>query len=223
MAGILGFKNMPINSYLGLKLATALYLQRGDLTAIIPQFIALAESDIQADIADLPELLVHATATTAAGNPLIDTLNMYSLRDAWINGDRVSIVQPNDMTTTSTVTGYPSAVSIEGASALRLYPTPDAAYVIDVLYVPVISPALAGGEPDDTATNWILQRHPGVYLYGACLHASAYIEDAAKLQAWQAGYDAALQRMRGASRQGHTTSRLGAVSSLSTRKWGAYV
>ena len=199
---------MPINSYAELKTAIANYLQRGDLTAMIPQFIALAESDIQADIADLPEFLVHATATTATGNPLVDTLNMYALRDAWVNGDKVHIAMPGMITTTSTYTGSPQAVAIEGASAIRVYPTPDAAYAIDVLYVPVISPSLAGGEPDDVATNWILQRHPGAYLYGACLHASGYIEDAAKLSAWQAGYDAALQRMRGASRQGHTTSRV---------------
>lgn len=212
---------MPINSYAELKTAVADYLQRGDLTAMIPQFIALAESDIQADIADLPELLVHATATTAAGNPLVDTLNMYALRDAWVSGERVHIAQPGMMTTTSTDTGAPQAIAIEGASAIRVYPTPDAAYAIDILYVPVISPTLAGGEPSDTATNWILQRHPGAYLYGACLHASAYIEDAAKLAAWQSGYDASIARMRGASRQGHTTTRAGGVMRLN-RNTGAY-
>lgn len=212
---------MIINSYAELKTAVASYLQRGDLTAMIPQFIALAESDIQADIADLPELLVHATATTAAGNPLVDTLNMYALRDAWVDGERVHIAMPGMMTTTSTSTGCPQAIAIEGASAIRLYPTPDSAYSIDILYVPVISPTLAGGEPADTATNWILQRHPGAYLYGACLHASAYIEDAAKLSAWQSGYDASIDRMRGANRQGHTTTRLDGVMRLN-RNAGAY-
>lgn len=212
---------MIINSYAELKTAVASYLQRGDLTAMIPQFIALAESDIQADIADLPELLVHATATTAAGNPLVDTLNMYALRDAWVSGERVHIAMPGMMTTTSTSTGCPQAIAIEGASAIRLYPTPDAAYSIDILYIPVISPTLAGGEPLDAATNWILQRHPGAYLYGACLHASAYIEDAAKLSAWKSGYDAAVARMRGANRQGNTTTRADGVMRLN-RNTGAF-
>ena len=212
---------MPINSYADLKTAVASYLQRGDLTAMIPQFIAMAESDIQADIADLPELLVHATATTAAGNPLVDTLNMYALRDAWVSGERVHIAMPGMMTTTSTSTGCPQAIAIEGASAIRVYPTPDAAYAIDILYVPVISPTLAGGEPSDTATNWILQRHPSVYLYGACLHASAYIEEAGKVAAWQSGYNAAIERMRGANRQGHTTTRADGVMLLN-RNTGAY-
>lgn len=205
---------MPINSYAELKTAIASYLQRSDLTTIIPQFIALAESDIQADIADLPELLVHATATTAAGNPLVDTLNMYALRDAWVSGERVHIAMPGMMTTTSTDTGAPQAIAIEGASAIRIYPTPDAAYAIDVLYVPVISPTLAGGEPSDTATNWILQRHPGVYLYGACLHASAFIKDDNRLQLWQTGYDTAINRLRAANRQGRTTMRADGLRSL---------
>jgi hypothetical protein len=212
---------MIINSYAELKTAVASYLQRGDLTAMIPQFIALAESDIQADIADLPELLVHATATTAPDNPLVDTLNMYALRDAWVSGERVHIAMPGMMTTTSTSKGCPQAIAIEGASAIRLYPTPDAAYAIDILYVPVISPTLAGGEPSDAATNWILQRHPGAYLYGACLHASAYIEDAAKLAAWQSGYDSSIDRMRSANRQGHTTTRADGVMRLN-RNTGSY-
>ena len=205
---------MPINSYAELKSSIASYLQRSDLTSIIPQFIALAESDINADIADVPELLVHATATTAANNPLVDTLNMYALRDAYCNGEPVHILQPNQQSTTYTGTGHPQAISIEGAAAIRIYPTPDAVYTIDVIYVPVISPSLAGGEPDDAATNWILQRHPGVYLYGALQHASAYIEDAAKIGAWQQGYDAAIGRMRSANRQGHTTMRAGAITRL---------
>lgn len=213
---------MVINSYAELKTAVASYLQRSDLTTMIPQFIALAESDIQADIADLPELLVHATATTAPDNPLVDTINMYALRDAWVSGERVHIALPGMMTTTSTSTGCPQAIAIEGASAIRVYPTPDAAYSIDILYVPVISPTLAGGEPSDTATNWILQRHPGAYLYGACLHASAYIEDANKLVSWQSGYESALHRMRSANRQGHTTSRADGVMRLNGNIWNFY-
>jgi hypothetical protein len=212
---------MPINSYAELKTSIAGYLQRSDLTAMIPQFIALAESDINADLADLPELLVHANATTAAGNPLVDTVNMWALRDAWCNGEPLSILQTNWQTTTDTSTGSPEAISIEGAAAIRIYPTPDAAYSIDVVYVPVISPSLAGGEPSDAATNWILQRHPGVYLYGSLLHASAYIEDAAKIGAWQQGYDGAIGRMRGANRQGHVTMRAESVAQL-TRNTGAY-
>lgn len=212
---------MPINSYAELKASIASYLQRSDLTSIIPQFVALAESDINSDIADVPELLVHATATTAANNPLVDTLNMYALRDAYCNGEPVHILQPNQQSTTYTGTGHPQAISIDGSAAIRIYPTPDAVYALDVIYVPVISPSLAGGEPDDAATNWILQRHPGAYLYGALQHASAYIEDAAKIGAWQQGYDAAIGRMRSANRQGHTTMRADAITRLN-RNVGAY-
>lgn len=205
---------MAINSYAELKTSIAAYLQRSDLTAVIPDFIALAESDINGDIADLPSVHRHDTATTAPNNPIVDTIGVYALRDAWCNGEPLHIGLPSSMTTTSTAKGAPEAIAIEGASAIRVYPIPDAAYAIDLLYVPVISPSLAGGEPSSDATNWILQQFPGAYLYGALLHASAYIEDVSKLGAWQMGYDAAINRLRGANRQGHTTMTASALIGL---------
>lgn len=212
---------MAINTYSKLKTSIANHLHRSDLSAVIPDFIALAESAIMADIADLPELLARATATTAAGNPLVDTVGIYALRDAWVNAEPVSIVQPGSIPSNVTDTGSPSALCIEGSSSLRVYPIPDAAYAVDVLYVPVISPSLAGGEPSDDATNWILQQHPGAYLHGALVQASAYIQDDARVQMWEMAYNQAITRIRIANRAGHTTMRLDGVMGL-TGNTGAY-
>lgn len=205
---------MAINTYAELKSSIANYLHRSDLTSVIPDFIALAESDINADIADLPELLARATATTAAGNPLVDTVGMYAIRDAWMDGLPLAILQPGAIPSSTSATDEPEALCIEGTASLRLYPTPDGAYTIDVLYIPVISPSLAGGEPDSTATNWILQQHPGCYLYGALLQASAFIQDDGRLAMWQTAYDAAIGRLRSANRAGHTMARADAVIGL---------
>lgn len=205
---------MAINSYAALKTQIAAYLDRNDLTAQIPNFIAMAESDLQADIADLPWLQERATATTAAGTATANTTGIYSLIDAWLDGEHISMVQPSGIPTTVTETGRPTLVCIDGVNALRFYPTPDAAYAVDVIYVPVISPSLAGGAPDDTATNWILQQHPGAYMYGALLHASAFIKDDNRLQLWQTGYDTAINRLRAANRQGRTTMRADGLRSL---------
>lgn len=210
---------MAITTYSKLKTSIANYLHRDDLTSVIPDVIALAESDILADISDLPELLSRATATTAAGNPLVDTVGMYAIRDAWADGLQVAILQPGAIPSTVTATGAPEALCIDGAAQLRIYPTPDGAYSIDVLYVPVISPSLAGGEPSADATNWILQQHPGVYLYGALLQASAFIQDDGRLPIWQTAYDAAIGRLRAARRAGNTMARADAVMALNVSRW----
>lgn len=205
---------MAINSYAALKTQIAEDLDRNDLAAQIPNFIALAESDMQADIADLPWLQERATATTAAGAATVNTTGIYSLIDAWLDGERISMVQPSSIPTTVKFSGRPSLVCVDGVNALRFYPTPDAAYAVDVIYVPVISPSLAGGAPDDAATNWILQQHPGVYRYGALLHASAFIKDDGRLQLWQKGYETAINSLRSANRHGRTTMRADSLRSV---------
>ena len=202
---------MAINSYAELKTSIAAYLQRSDLTAVIPDFIALAESDINGDIADLQVAQSHLSVTTTANNPLVSTTSMYALRDAWCNGDPLHIGLPSSMTTTSTAKGAPEAIAISGASAIRVYPIPDATYTIDLLHIPLLSIA--------SQINWVFTQSPNAYLYGSLLHASAYIEDVAKLVAWQAGYDAAISRLRSANKQGHSTMTAPTLVGLTRESW----
>ena len=202
---------MAINSYAELKTSIAAYLQRSDLTAIIPDFITLAESDINSDIADLQVAQSHLSVTTTANNPLVSTASMYALRDAWCNGEPLHIGLPSSMTTTSTAKGAPEAIAISGASAIRVYPIPDAVYTIDMLHIPLLSIA--------TELNWVFTQSPNAYLYGSLLHASAYIEDVAKLGAWQAGYEAAISRLRSANRHGHATMTAPTLIGLTRESW----
>ena len=202
---------MAINSYAELKTSIAAYLQRSDLTAVIPDFIALAESDINADIADLQVAQSHLSVTTTANNPLVSTASMYALRDAWCNGEPLHIGLPSSMTTTSTAKGAPEAIAISGASAIRVYPIPDAVYTIDMLHIPLLSIA--------TELNWVFTQSPSAYLYGSLLHASAYIEDMSKISAWQAGYEAAISRLRSANRHGHATMTAPTLIGLTRESW----
>ena len=202
---------MASSTYNDLKTSIAAYLQRSDLTAIIPDFITLAESDINADIADLQVAQSHISITTAANNPLVSTASMYALRDAWCNGEPLHIGLPSSMTTTSTAKGAPEAIAISGASAIRVYPIPDAVYTIDMLHIPLLSIA--------TELNWVFTQSPSAYLYGSLLHASAYIEDMSKISAWQAGYEAAISRLRSANKQGHSTMTAPTLVGLTRESW----
>lgn len=79
---------------------------------------------------------------------------------------------------------------------------PDATYALDVQYVPVISPSLAGGEPDDDADNWLLQLSPGLYLFGSLIAAEGYLQDDARIQTWVSLYTKALNSLINSKREG---------------------
>ena len=202
---------MAISTYNDLKTSIAAYLQRSDLTAIIPDFITLAESDINSDIADLQVAQSHLSVTTTANNPLVSTASMYALRDAWCNGEPLHIGLPSSLSVTDTRKGAPEAVGISGASSVRIYPIPDAAYTIDLLHIPLLSIA--------SQPNWVFTQSPSAYLYGSLLHASAYIEDMSKISAWQAGYEAAISRLRSANRHGHATMTAPTLIGLTRESW----
>ena len=202
---------MSISTYNDLKTSIAAYLQRSDLTAIIPDFITLAESDINSDIADLQAAQSHLSVTTTANNPIVSTTSMYALRDAWCNGEPLHIGLPSSMTTTSASKGAPEAIAISGASAIRVHPIPDAAYTIDLLHIPLLSIA--------TELNWVFKQSPSAYLYGSLLHASAYIEDISKLSAWQAGYEVAISRLRNTNKHGHATMTAPTLIGLTRESW----
>ncbi len=189
-------------NYSELKLWIADSLHRDDLSGVIPNFIALAESDMQLRLSKEPCIYEWATATTVANNPLVDAVGMYRLMGASIAGKPLRIVTPGFIRPNSGSSGRPDMLAFESASSLRFYPTPDAAYTIDVLHCPVISPSLAGGSPSESATNWILQLVPGAYQYGAMAHAAIYLQDMDKVAMYKAAYDQSMDILIASRRHG---------------------
>lgn len=193
---------MSLSTYGQLKTSIATWMHRDDLASVIPDFIALAESDINAKCADMPFLYQRGTATSTAGNPLIDLSGVVRLIDVSYQGNPLRIVNPGAIRDQNTSSGTPIMCSMEGQGGLRLYPTPDAAYSLSVLFCPTISPSLAGSAPDDEATNWILMQFPGVYLFGGLLAAEAYLNNDQRIDTWRVAYNDALQNMRRSRREG---------------------
>jgi len=64
--------------------------------------------------------------------------------------------------------------------ALEVVPTPDDTYTIEMHYWGTI-PALSASN----TTNWLLDRHPLLYLYGSLLHAEAYFQNDARVLLWE--------------------------------------
>jgi hypothetical protein len=88
-------------------------------------------------------------------------------------------------------TGQPSAYTIVGLT-LEVNPTPDASYTGGELAYFQKVPSLSVSN----TTNWLLTKHPDVYLYGALLHAAPYLKADERVPVWQSFYDAAQDEIR---------------------------
>ncbi len=174
---------MSIANYADLKASVAAWLNRTDLTAVIPDFITLAEAYLSREL-KTREQMVAATLTTVAG------VSAVALPDDFGAARRVTVqtspkvvlrattVQDVDAKYTLSVTGVPRAFAVAGSN-LQLGPAPDAAYAIELLYYARL-PALS----EDADTNWLLSRHPDAYLYATLIQAAPYLGEDNRVGVW---------------------------------------
>jgi len=79
-------------------------------------------------------------------------------------------------------------------SSLELYPTPDADYVIELLYFQKVESL-----SDSTPSNWLLIDAPDIYLYASLIHSSPYLQEDGRAGTWAQLYGAAVQKLNEAS------------------------
>jgi hypothetical protein len=91
--------------------------------------------------------------------------------------------------------GLPAYFTIAGLF-LEVERAPDTAYTAEISYYSKI-PALTSLNP----TNWLLQRHPDAYLYGALLQSAPYLKDDERIQVWQNLYENIIQEIAGDDEQ----------------------
>jgi hypothetical protein len=171
---------MSITTYSELKTAIAEFLNRSDLTAVIPTFISLAEADISRK---LRHWLNEKRITTSLNEQFEflpddwqDTISLTHADGTEIR--LVSTVGMSDLQLGGATTGKPRHYRIT-AGQIEVYPVPDAEYPIVLTYHARI-PALS----DTATTNWLLTNHPDILLYGALLHSAPYLVDDARIQIW---------------------------------------
>ena len=189
---------MAITTYDELKTSIGNWLNRDDLTAVIPDFIALAESAINRDLRHY-KMVERADATLDSRYVQIPADWLETVRFSITSGDtyRLELISRDDMLEyrekTMDTSGRPKFYANIG-NTIEVYPTPDAEYGMQLQYYAQV-PALS----DSNAANWLLQDAPDVYLYGALIHSAPYLQDDARTQTWAALYAAALQSLQKAS------------------------
>ena len=190
---------MTITNYATLKTAVADWLNRDDLTSVIPSFIALAEADINRALRDY-RMEKRSTALVDTQYSALPADWMETIR-IQISGDpsRIELVSDaaiSDMRySRSDRAGKPTHYA-HTAGGLELFPTPDDEYTIEIVYYGRV-PALS----DDATTNWLLTAAPDVYLYGALTQSAPYLKDDQRAGVWGALYQNAIASLNSASEQ----------------------
>ena len=198
---------MSISTYSDLQTSLATWLHRSDLTALIPDFIALAEAKLSGDL-QARSMEVRTTLTTTAGNAYVtlptDMLEMHRLT---VKSDPVYVLSyrsPDELQQDYpyTTTGKPAVFAILGGE-MQLAPIPDLAYTLELTYKQKI-PALS----NSNTSNWLLAQWPNAYLYGALCAAQPYIANDQRLQTFQALYQEAVDGINGIDWYSGTTMKV---------------
>jgi hypothetical protein len=199
---------MAISTYAGLKTALASLINRRDFADAIPTFIALLETDFDAD----PRTALHRRRICRSQSTIdseYKTLpaNYLSLQSVDLDTSptrRLKYVEPDnlvrmkeDNTQWQAISagnfgsepGPPEFYSIVGTE-IRFLPAPQTSYTCDLTVYERLD-ALA----EDADTNWLLTYFPHIYLYGSALHSAPHLGADDRLDMWRSLYSDAVVKL----------------------------
>lgn len=177
---------MSIGNYGELKTAVASWLDRSDLTSLIPDFVALAEAELRTDVRC--QAMEQTASGTLSGSTLAHPTRYLEARRLTVGGKVYRYVSPevyaaavDNSSTQRIFTAIGQEFSILGASSGDAY---------TLVYYQAFAALSADGD-----TNWLLTNHPGVYLYAACLQGAQFLQDPVIEQRFTALYQSAVGRL----------------------------
>lgn len=175
---------MAISTYSELKTAVADFLNRDDLTDVIPTFIALGEAQISRDLrhwrqqrrvtttlnegfeflpSDFLEA-VHFYIDTGEGEKTLEFASQAEISRRKMNNAGVS--------------GEPAVYTIN-AGQIEVVPAPDDSYPLALVYYGKTVSLSA-----ETTTNWLLSYFPDIYLYASLMHSAPYLQEDQRIGVW---------------------------------------
>ena len=182
---------MSITTYAELQTSLANWLNRGDLTANIPDFITLAEAQLSTDL-KTRSMEAKVTLSTVAGvNTVALPTDMLEMRRVQVVGtynQPLSYRSPDELSIdyASNMSAQPIVFTVVGGN-IELAPIPDAVYSLELTYQQRI-PALSVSN----TTNWLLTSWPNAYLYASLLAATPFIMNDARIAVWAQLYQQAV-------------------------------
>jgi hypothetical protein len=185
---------MAITTYAELQTALANWSDRSDLTARMPEYIALAEGEMNLVLKTRRNTAVAAVTigTDGAADVPAGFLASRTVRLSTTPGcdlEAVSIDRLTELRASSVQTGNPEVYAEQG-DELVFWPAPVAEIDAIVTYYRTI-PALA----DDNTSNWLLTAYPQVYLSGALTVAFEYMDNPEEANLHRAKFEGYMARV----------------------------
>lgn len=201
---------MALSTYAELKSSVADWLNRSDLTTAIPDFISLAEAQMERKLRTR-QMISRASATISTEYSALpdDFLEVKSLK---LQTNPVTPLQFETIDSLDNLqqqyrsASKPRFFSIVG-NQIRTVPVPDDSYTTELTYYAKLSKLSS-----TNTTNWLLTAASDAYLYGTLMQAAPYLKDDARIAVWSSMYISALEDLqvsddRGASSGGALIAR----------------
>lgn len=178
---------MALDSYSGLKASVADFLNRSDLTSVIPDFITMAEAQLTRRlVANGPVREMMGTDSLTVNAELMAVPDdFYGANSLYLSGsqDSLELTTPEEIARRKVIysgaSGDPQIWAVVGSN-LQFWPwAGTGSYTGSLLYWQKI-PALS----DSNTTNWLLTAHPDAYLYTSLIQSAPYLKDDARLNVW---------------------------------------
>ena len=182
---------MAITTYAELKSSIANWLNRDDLTSVIPDFISLAEAQIARDVRHWrQEKRVTTPVNEQYENLPIDWLEIIQIQ--LTAGGRLQVISAAELQNRkeASLVAYKPKYYRLTSDQIEFYPAPDSSYEVAMQYYARV-PALT----DTDTTNWVLTDYPDIYLYGALVHAAPYLNDDQRINIWASLYQSAVDAL----------------------------
>ena len=190
---------MALGTFTELKDAIADWLDRSDLTARIPDFIALAEARINRELRIRP-MEVRSTMETTSGQQYFNLPGGYiQMRNIQLNTNPTApleYITPEmlDRLYGSSATGKPRAYSLIG-DEIQLAPIPDTAYTLEMAFYEKFT-ALGDGTSGTVTSNWLTINAPDILLYGSLMEAEPFIKNDERIPVWLQAYRDGIDRLQ---------------------------
>lgn len=201
---------MALDSYAPLQTTIGNFLNRADLTSVIPDFITLAEGQIERRLmkdGPIREMMGRSDATINAEFIAVPT-DFQGARAFYLAANYLPLdyVDPEEIVKRKTlyprISGDPQCFSVVGAQ-FQFWPWNAGTFTGELTYWKRI-PALS----NTNTTNWLLTAHPDIYLYTSLVQSAPYLKDDSRLSVWGTLAATALDDLIGADKVARTAPHL---------------